>query len=126
MHSRDELFLHSLKCYFGVYFPRCVATQEKNTQIILEIMSTETVHHWSRYIILYLAWALIQHQDAVLPVFSAANLALASEWVIKFNSLSGDSRQQGPYSPYKLCNHSLYIGIIIFPHIDNTQSTGHN
>ena len=23
-------------------------------------------------------------------------------------------------SPYKPCNHSLYIGIIIFPHIDNT------
>ena len=32
----------------------------------------------------------------------------------------------GPYSPYKLCNHNLYIGIIIFPHIDNPQSTGYN
>ena len=40
-----------------------------------------------------------------------------SEWVIKFNGLSGDSGQWGPY---KLCNHSFYIGIIIFPHIDNT------
>ena len=49
-----------------------------------------------------------------------------SEWVIKFNSLSGDSRQWGPYSPYKPCNHSLYIGIIIFPNIDNPQSAGHN
>ena len=49
-----------------------------------------------------------------------------SEWAIKFNSLSGDSGQRGPYSPYKPCNHSLYIGIIIFPHIDNTQSTDHN
>ena len=39
---------------------------------------------------------------------------------------SGDSGQRGPYSLYKQCNHSLYIGIIIFPHIDNTQSTGHN
>ena len=28
-------------------------------------------------------------------------------------------------SPHKPCNHSLYIGIIIFPHMDNTQSTGH-
>ena len=43
-----------------------------------------------------------------------------SGWVIWFNGLSGDSGQRGPYSPYKLCNHSLYIGIIIFPHIDNT------
>ena len=49
-----------------------------------------------------------------------------SEWVIKFNGLSGDSGQWGPYSPYKPCNHSLYIGIIIFPHIDYTQSIGHN
>ena len=40
--------------------------------------------------------------------------------VIKSNGLSGDSGQRGPYNP---CNHSLYIAIIIFPHIDNPQST---
>ena len=50
-----------------------------------------------------------------------------SEWLNVTAFLgTGDSGQQGPYSPYKLCNHSPYIGIIIFPHIDNTQSTGHN
>ena len=32
------------------------------------------------------------------------------EWVIKFNRLSGDTCQQGPYSTYKPCNYSLYIG----------------
>ena len=53
-------------------------------------------------------------------------LCRMGEWVIKFNGLSGDSGHRGPYSPYKPCNHSLYIGIIIFPHIDNPQSTGHN
>ena len=37
----------------------------------------------------------------------------------------GDRGHQRPYSQYKPCNHNLYIGIIIFPHIDNTQSTGH-
>ena len=47
----------------------------------------------------------------------------SDEWVFKFNGLCGDSGQWGPYKP---CNHSLYIGIIIFPNIDNTQSTGHN
>ena len=36
------------------------------------------------------------------------------QWV-KFNGLSGDIRHRGPYSPYKPCNNSLYIGIIIFP-----------
>ena len=45
------------------------------------------------------------------------------QWV---NSLFGDSGHQGPCSPYKPCNHGLYIGIIIFPHIDNTQYTGRN
>ena len=42
--------------------------------------------------------------------------------MIKFNSFFGDSGQRDPYSPYKPCNHRLYIGIIIFPHIDNAQS----
>ena len=32
----------------------------------------------------------------------------------------------GPYSPYKPFNHNLYIGIIIFPHIDNPQYTGYD
>ena len=54
------------------------------------------------------------------------NFTKKSEWVIIFNCLSGDSGQWGPYIPCEPCNHSLYIGIIIFPHIDNAQSTGHN
>ena len=45
---------------------------------------------------------------------------------IKFISLFGDRGHRDPYSPYKPCNHNLYIGIIIFPHIDNPQSTGYN
>ena len=32
---RDYLFVHSLECYFGVYVPRCFATQEMNTKITL-------------------------------------------------------------------------------------------
>ena len=38
----------------------------------------------------------------------------------------GDRGHQGPYSPYKPFNHNLCIGTIIFPHIDNPQSTGYN
>ena len=45
---------------------------------------------------------------------------------IKFIGLFGDRGHRGPYSPYKLRNHNLYIRIIIFPHIDNPQSTGYN
>ena len=33
---------------------------------------------------------------------------------------------RGPYSPYKPFNHNLYIGIIIFPHIDNPQYTAYD
>ena len=36
IQSRDELFMrHSLKCYFGVHFPRCCATREINTKVTL-------------------------------------------------------------------------------------------
>ena len=49
-----------------------------------------------------------------------------SEREIKFISLFGDRGHRSPYSPYKLCNHNLYTGIIIFPHIDNPQPTGYN
>ena len=35
--------------------------------------------------------------------------------------LSDFTRHQGQY---KLWNHNIHIGIIIFPHIDNTQCTG--
>ena len=45
---------------------------------------------------------------------------------IKFIGLFEDRGHRGPYSPYEPFNHNLYIGIIIFPHIDNTQSTGYN
>ena len=48
-----------------------------------------------------------------------------SEWVSEWLSLTAfsDSRQPGPYKP---CNYNLYIGTIIFPHVDNKQSTGHS
>ena len=39
MHSHDKLFLHSLKCYFGVYNP---------------LVSAESVRHSGAYIVLYI------------------------------------------------------------------------
>ena len=41
-------------------------------------------------------------------------------------SLSAFFEDRGHRGPYKPFNHNLYIGIIIFPHIDNPQSTGYN
>ena len=46
---------------------------------------------------------------------------ISQKWVIKFNGLFWDSGHWGPCSQYKLCNHNLYVGVIIFPHRDNTQ-----
>ena len=31
-HSREELFIHSLECYFGAYFHRCFAAREIYTK----------------------------------------------------------------------------------------------
>ena len=45
---------------------------------------------------------------------------------IKFISIFQNRGHRGPRSPYKPFNHNLYIGIIIFPHIDNPQYTGYN
>ena len=45
---------------------------------------------------------------------------------IKFIGLFENKGHRGPYSPYKPFNHNLYIGIIIFPHIDNPQYTGYD
>ena len=53
MYSRDELFLRSLECYFGVYFPRCFATREINIKNDI-LVSAETVRHASKYIVLCL------------------------------------------------------------------------
>ena len=96
---------------------------------------------WTMKIYLYLlsfvgtemarAFEILPHRrhSTIYLSYSILWLLLTSqhkEWVIIFNSLSVDSGQRGPNSPYKPCNNSLYIGIIIVPHIDNTQSTGHN
>ena len=52
MYSCDELFLHSLKYYFGVLFPLLLhnsGNKHQNNPLV----SAETVCHSSAYIILY-------------------------------------------------------------------------
>ena len=60
---------------------------------------------------------LIQHS------YNNRNPVLGVLWSwhrIKFICLFENRGHRGPYKP---SNHNLYIGIIIFPHIDNPQST---
>ena len=46
MYSHDELFLHFLECYFGVYFPHCLATREMNTKItLLWALKLQYIHY---------------------------------------------------------------------------------
>ena len=49
-----------------------------------------------------------------------AIIASDYEWVIEFNGLS-----RAVTASFIQCNYNLYIGIIIFPHIANTQSTAY-
>ena len=62
----------------------------------------------------------------LFPCWTCCQWGITGEREIKFIGLFGDRGHRGPYSPYKPGNHNLYIGIIIFPHIDNPQSTGYN
>ena len=70
-----------------------------------------------------LPWGWISNNSAISASY---RICKKREREIKFISLFGDRGHRGPYSPYKPCNHNLYIGMIIFPHIDNPQSTGYN
>ena len=98
-----------------------------------------TIHRaaWSQLKIQVL-WTSMNQLKAILPckrdtctyvicTLVEKKATLGSEWVYDYVLRPfSDSRQRGPYSPYKPCHHNLYIGITIFPHIDNTQSTGYN
>ena len=57
-------------------------------------------------------------------IFKKLNLKRERE--IKFIGLFENRRHRGPYSPYNPFNHNLYIGIIIFHHIDNPQYPGYD
>ena len=46
--------------------------------------------------------------------------------LVVYELRSSNTGIRSPCNPYKPCNHNLYIAIIIFTHIDNTQSTCYN
>ena len=65
----------------------------------------------------------VPHSEVELQTeFKSFTAAHLGEREINFICLFGDRGHQGPYSPYKQYNHNLYIGIVIFPHIDNPQA----
>ena len=57
MYSRHELFLRSLECYFGIYFPRCFATRERNTKITLSWALKQFVTWVHTLFSIFLSWS---------------------------------------------------------------------
>ena len=68
----------------------------------------------------------IFHNNMTTCAGHLPSMSWCREREIKSIGLFEDRGHQGTYSPYKPFNHNLYIGIVIFPHIDNPQSTGYN
>ena len=94
----------------------CIKGTEMNKRFMY-LCLIQYKHHISRY-------RYSHYKDKM--VWRPSYLYNGREREIQFIGLFEDRGHRGPYSPYKPFNHNLYIGIIIFPHIDNPQSTGYN
>ena len=66
----------------------------------------------------HILWSYFTGTGAIMIAPYSAN-EIVSKWL----SLMAFLGRRGPCSP---CNRNIHIGIIIFPHIDDTQSTGYN
>ena len=87
MYTRDELFLCSLECYFGVYFLCCFATREINTKITLKWAQKQFIMcYFGVYFLrcfptreintkISLEWALKQFITQVHTLFSISSTA---------------------------------------------------
>ena len=105
----------------------------KPAMVTLKIQpDCSTVHDTFLWANIYVRSHLGCGTDSVSSVFCRSHKhfkdakVMQREREIKFISLFENRGHRGSYSPYKPFNHNLYIGIIIFPHIDNPQSTGYN
>ena len=84
-----------------------IGSYEQKTQHFQWLMGPSDEDEWDKRTVRGLLYSL-RHQSQSNFMFEGFNNKNKGEWVIKFNSLSGDSGQLGPYNPYKLCNHSVY------------------
>ena len=98
-------------------------------------MSYKTCHKTWSTLVEIMAWSLMAPSHYLNQCWliirevlwhSPEGNFIEREREIKFIGLFENRGHRGPCSPYKPFNHNLYIGIIIFPHIDNPQSTGYN
>ena len=95
--------------------------------IMMRIFYIDWQQHWEFHRTVNIGDQQNSHKWQIsvgLPVTSEREREREREREIKFIGLFENRGHRGPYSPYKPFNHNLYIGIIIFPHIDNPQYTG--
>ena len=117
----------------GQFHKRCLNHQSLKSvwKLHIKISFKFPRGQWVKYDQVPLHLVLIQLNLVWLPYYEGLHVLSCfqcekqeREREIQFIGLFEDRGHQGPYSPYKPFNHNLYIGIIIFPHIDNPQSTG--
>ena len=109
--------------YLHRCFPQCLAyVTGTSNERLLEIHSIVSNSRWNKR---YLSPVISQNKITdIYHTHCASDTERERE--IKFIGLFENRGHRGPYSPYKPFNHNLYIGIIIFPHIDNPQYTGYD
>ena len=86
MYCCDELFMHSLKCYFGIHLPRCCATRAINTKITL-------------------SWAHKQFTTRVLTLFSMYSTRSPLHGWFQFQKKSNSMAITVNCIQYQLCDH---------------------
>ena len=65
MYSHDELFLHSLECYFGVYFLSGEVTREINTKITLSWALKQFITRVQTLFSIHDTYASVSHSSQV-------------------------------------------------------------
>ena len=83
MYSCDELFLRSLKCYFGVNLIPSLLCNSGNKHQNNPLVSTETVRHLSAYIILSI-YIMVQWLQPSSMFLSNDDYDASSTFPLKF------------------------------------------
>ena len=81
LYSCDKLFLHTLECYFGVYFPRCFATREINTKITLLWALKQLITR------VHTSFSIYYFNNCVLPYFSNKKQYFAEVFYLYYYSI---------------------------------------
>ena len=113
--------------YTGPCITNVFATRRKNFSQWHRSFQRKLLSHWLKFL-RHVAITLVIQGPGLYMVCSGTAKSLAREWVSDCLNLAAflGTVDSEVHVIHNSCNHYLYNGIIIFPHIDNTQSTSHN